>query len=52
MLAMFFYFYFDYVQSGWQNPSLLKDLFQETIIKTAKNMANIDHYNGDEMRHM
>ena len=35
-----------------QNPCLLKDMFQEIITKTTKNMANIDHYHGDEMRHM
>ena len=34
-----------------QNLSLLEDLFQETINKPTKNMANIDHYHGDEMRH-
>ena len=32
-----------------QTPSLLEDLFHETINKTTKNMANIDHYHGDEM---
>ena len=34
-----------------QTPSLLEDLFHETINKTTKNMANIDHYHVDEMRH-
>ena len=34
-----------------QTLSLLEDLFHETINKTTKNMANIDHYHGDEMRH-
>ena len=34
-----------------QNPSLFEDLFQETINKT-KNMDNINHYHGDEMRHV
>ena len=31
-----------------QNPSLLEDLFQETINKTIKNMANIVYYHGDK----
>ena len=35
-----------------QNPSLLKDLFQETINKTTKNMAYIDYFHDDEMRCM
>ena len=35
-----------------QNPSLLEDLFQVTINKTTKNMANIKHYHGDEMIHV
>ena len=30
-----------------QNPSLLKDLFQEAI-KQQKNMANVDHYHGNK----
>ena len=35
-----------------QNPSLLEDLFHETINKTTKNMATIDHHDhGDEMGH-
>ena len=34
------------------NLSLLKDLLQVTMNKTTKNVANIDHYDGDEMRHM
>ena len=44
-----------------QSSRLLEDLFQKkkknnnnnnkTINKT-KNMANINHYHGDEMRHM
>ena len=38
--------------SNRQNPSPLEDLFQETINEIKKNMANIDHYHGDEMRHM
>ena len=35
-----------------QSSRLLEDLFQETINKTTKNMANIDYNHGDEMRHM
>ena len=35
-----------------QNASLMEDMFQKTINKTTKNIANIDHYHGDEMRHM
>ena len=35
-----------------QNPSFLEDLFQEAINKLTKNMSNIDHYHGHEMRHM
>ena len=31
-----------------QNQSLLEDLFQETINKSIKNVANIYHYHGDE----
>ena len=30
----------------------LEDLFQETINKTTENMATIDHYHGDEMKHV
>ena len=36
-----------------QNPSLLEDLFQGTIDKATKNIANIgQRHHGDEMRHM
>ena len=35
-----------------QNPNLFEDIFQETINKTTKNMAYIDHSHGDEMGHM
>ena len=35
-----------------QHSIILEDLFQETINRTTKNMANIDHYHDDEMRHI
>ena len=35
-----------------QTLSLSEDLFQETINKTANNMANFDQYHDEEMRHM
>ena len=43
---------------GWFQPStdrpkfFWKTLFQETIYKTAKNKAKINHYLSNEMRHM
>ena len=30
----------------------MEDLFQETIYKTTENMANIDNYHRNKMRHM
>ena len=35
-----------------QNPSLLEGLFEETNNKTTENMATIDHYHSNEMRHI
>ena len=52
MLAMFYILITYYQAFNRQNPSLLEDLFQETINEIMTNMANIDHFHGDEMRHM
>ena len=53
MLAMIIYilimYYYADANFNRQNPSLLEDLRNN---KTTKKMANIDHYHGDEIRHM
>ena len=35
-----------------QNLSLLETCSKKQIIYKTKNMPNIDHYHGDEVRHM